>query len=284
MNSLTQEQITQFQQDGYLVVRSVISAQTLKNLCHAADEIVVESRHITQSDDNFTLEPDHTSDRLRLRQVRHPVVHRPIFWNVATSNEVLDCVEGLIGPNIKFHHSKLNMKVERGGTEIGWHQDVAFFPYTNFDLVACGLALDDTTVENGCLLVVPGSHRIGMLNHRDETGEFVGKITVKSGGFDSDEAVPVELKAGDMSIHHVAVAHCSLANQSSRSRRVAVFQYAACDAIPLDHRPPENEFSQKVVRGTPATHARLAGAMVLPLRGDTGGARSLFDRQLAENR
>jgi phytanoyl-CoA hydroxylase len=275
---LSQEQVEQFRQNGYVAVRDVVSSETLQRLREAAGEMLEESRRLSES-----LEPDHCFEHPRLRQIRHPVAERPIFWEVATSDTVLGGVEAIIGHDIKFHHSKMNMKVDRGGTEIGWHQDFAFFPHTNFDLVACGLALDDSTVENGCLLVAPGTHRIGLLNHRDENGEFIGKITSDADRFDAEKAVAVELRAGDMSIHHVAVVHGSLQNQSSRSRRLLVFQYAACDAIQLDKRPPANAFSERVVRGQAPSHARLAGSMVLPLRGDLCGARSLFDRQLKKN-
>jgi len=211
--------------------------------------------------------------------VNHPVAHRPIFWQVASSRAVLDCVGALIGEDIKFHHSKLNMKTSRGGSKIGWHQDFAFFPHTNFDLLACGIALDDSTTANGCLLCVPGTHRIGLLNHRGHDDEFTGQITSDANRFDAAKAVPVEMKAGDMSIHHAMVIHGSLQNTSEAQRRLLIFQYAACDAIQLDKRPLANEFSERIVSGLPPKHARLAGSISLRLRGDVGAARSIFERQ-----
>lgn len=273
-------QIESFRRDGYLAVRQVIDPQILAELREASDALLDESRRVRESNEVFDLESDHSAENPRLRRISHPVVMREVFHQTGTSDAVLDCVEALIGPDIKFHHSKLNWKTGGGGVEIGWHQDAAFFPHTNFDLVACGIALDDSTTENGCLLVLPGTHRLPVLNHRTEDREFVGMVT-ETDRIDPDTAVPVELKAGDMSIHHIGVVHGSHRNTSDRPRRLLIFQYAAADAMALDWRVPANELSNRVVRGKPATHARLDGAMRIPLRGDIGSTRSLFDRQQA---
>jgi len=276
---LTTTEIQQFHRDGFTVARQVISAQHLAELRRTADEMLQQSAAIEKNNAVFELEPDHNRNRPRLARVNHPVAQQPIFWQIASSVPVLDCVAALIGDNIKFHHSKLNMKTSRGGSKIGWHQDFAFFPHTNFDLLACGIALDDSTTANGCLLCVPGTHRIGLLNHRGPDDDFMGQITSDANRFDPAKAVPVEMKAGDMSIHHAMVIHGSLQNTSEAQRRLLIFQYAAGDAIQLDRRPPANEFSERIVRGLTPTHARLAGTFSLRLRGEVGAASSIFERQ-----
>lgn len=270
-----------FDRDGYVVVRQVLSPESLAALQEASQDLLEQSRDLAEDTETFLLETDHTPQRPRLRRINHPVACRPVFWQVATSYAVLDVVEELIGHDIRFHHSKLNMKVGKGGTEIGWHQDFAFFPHTNFDLVACGIALDKATRDNGCLLVIPGSHRLGIYSHRDTEGEFVGRITDTSAQFDPDQAVAVELSAGDMSIHHACIVHGSLTNVSQVQRRLFISQFAACDAVALDKRQPANEYTNRVVRGSDPMQARLAGPVTLPLRGPIGEAKSLFDRQRA---
>ena len=278
---LTEADIQQFRRDGYLAVRQAIDPDTLEALRQATDDWVEKSRSVQKSTDVFDLEPDHSPSAPRLRRLNHPVALADTYWQVASSDSVLDVVAALIGPDIKFHHSKLNMKASKGGAAIGWHQDFAFFPHTNTDLVACGIALDDASRENGCLLVVPGTHRLGLLNHRDGNEQFVGQITTDGDRFDESTAAPVELRAGDMSVHHVCAVHGSTANTSGRPRRLLIYQYAACDAIQLDRRPPVNEYSERVVRGAPVTHARLEGAVTYRLRGDTRGVQSIFERQAA---
>jgi phytanoyl-CoA hydroxylase len=276
---LTATQIQSFHQNGYLAVRQVLPPDTLKRLLDTVDQLLEESRGVTETNEVFDLEPDHTADHPRLRRISHPVVVHPLFWEVATCKPALDCIAAIVGENVKFHHSKLNMKTGKGGAKVGWHQDIAFFPHTNFDLVACGFALDRSTEENGCLVVLPGSHKGPVLDHRDEKREFVGAITEPMDAARLEQAHRIELEPGDMSIHHASIIHGSLENHSADSRRLFICQYAASDAIPLDRRPLQNEYSERVLRGNPPTHARLAGAMRVPLRGEVGEAKSLFDRQ-----
>ncbi|MCH2597379.1 MAG: phytanoyl-CoA dioxygenase family protein [Pirellulales bacterium] len=280
---LTKKQVDSFHQDGFLAVRQVLPADMLHRLQETADQLQEESRQATETNGVFDLEPDHSYENPRLRRISNPVAVRPAFWEVATCQPVLDCVAALIGENVKFHHSKLNMKTSKGGSKVGWHQDFAFFPHTNFDLVACGMPLDPSTAENGCLIVIPGSHKWPILDHRDEQREFVGSITEDIDPAKLERAQKLELDPGDISFHHSAIIHGSTQNDSADPRRLFICQYAACDAIALDHRPLTNEFSERVVRGDPATHARLAGSISLPLRGDVGEARSLFDRQKAKS-
>lgn len=277
---LTPHDVQRFHEQGFLAVRGVLNAPALDRLRKAADAMLERSREAPPGGDAvFDLAPDHTPQSPRLNRVNHPVVQDPALADLATSERLLDVVCALIGNAIKFHHSKLNMKTGGGGAEIGWHQDYAFFPHTNFDLLACGIALDDSDTENGCLLVIPGSHQIGLLNHRDARGTFVGKITDPDDMFHPERAVPVELKAGDLSIHHVMAVHGSMRNNSTRSRRLFICQYAASDAIQLDYRPPANAFSGKVLRGGPVQTARLAGPVTVPLRGEVSANASIFKKQ-----
>lgn len=278
---ITAQHIEQYWNDGYTIVRGAIPMEVIDALRAAADALVEESRHAEPTDRRFEFEPDHTPQRPRLRRFNHPVSLHEVFWQTASGQHVLDCLEPLIGRDIRFHHSKLNMKAEKGGAQIGWHQDFAFFPHTNFDVVGCGIPLDPSNRDNGCLLVIPGTHKLPVLSHRDEHGEFVGLITDTPavGGYDPARAVPVELEPGDMSIHNAMVVHGSLTNQSGQQRRLLIFEYAACDALELEHRPKVNDYNGRVVRGLPPTHARLAGDLRLPIRGDTSSSRSLFDRQ-----
>ncbi len=277
---LTSKQVQSFHEHGYLAVRQAVDADGLARLRDAADKMLERSRATpAEGDAVFDTAVGHSAETPRLNRVNHPVAEHPAFADVAISERILDSVCALIGPDVKFHHSKLNMKIGGGGLEIGWHQDFVFFPHTNFDLLACGIALDDSDTGNGCLMVVPGTHKIGVLNHRDVDGKFTGKITDALDVFDPDTAVPIELKAGDMSIHHVMVVHGSAQNNSTRPRRLFINQYAASDAIQLDYRPPANDFVGRVLRGKSITHARLAGDVSLPLRGSVEKNSSIFKRQ-----
>lgn len=277
---LTPEQIETFHEQGFLAVRQVLDAASLDRLRRTADAMLDRSRDVgPEGNEVFDVAAGHSPTTPRINRINHPVVQDPAFEAIATSARILDIVSSLLGPDIKFHHSKLNMKTGGGGAQVGWHQDFAFFPHTNYDLLACGIALDDSDTGNGCLLVVPGSHRGRLLNHRDADGAFTGKISEPESTFHPEKAMPVELKAGDMSIHHVMAVHGSMQNNSTRARRLLICQYAATDAIQLDARSPANDFTNKVLRGGPVMHARLVGPLTLPLRGAVEANSSIFKRQ-----
>ena len=78
---------------------------------------------------------------------------------------LLNVLQILIGNNVRFRNSKLNIKAAKGGSEVDWHQDWAFYPHTNSDLLAVGIMLDDIDEDNAPLMVVPQSHLGKTLNH-----------------------------------------------------------------------------------------------------------------------
>jgi ectoine hydroxylase-related dioxygenase (phytanoyl-CoA dioxygenase family) len=154
---------------------------------------------------------------------------------------------------------------------VEWHQDFAFYPHTNDDLLAVGIAIDDMMMENGPLLVVPGSHKGPIYSHHQD-GIFVGAVT--DADFSLDETVPLELKAGDISLHHARILHASAPNVSNRPRRFLLFQYCAVDAWPLLGAPNWQAFNADILRGEPTYAPRLTPIPVrIPLpTGERGGS------------
>jgi ectoine hydroxylase-related dioxygenase (phytanoyl-CoA dioxygenase family) len=229
----------------------------------------------------FDLEPEHSPSRPLVRRLKQPVRQHPAFDAVMRSAPVLDIVAALIGSDVRYHSSKLNMKVADGGSPVEWHQDFAFQPHTNDDLCVCGIAIDDADEENGCLLVAPGSHRGPILEHHDADGQFVGAADPSL----VPASVPVPLKAGAMSVHHTRLLHASGPNRSGRQRRLLLIQYGAADSFPLTYSPMINapdfaEFDSRIVRGRGTTVARLGEALTVRLpRLAKGEYNSIFDQQ-----
>jgi ectoine hydroxylase-related dioxygenase (phytanoyl-CoA dioxygenase family) len=272
---LTPEEIEQFHREGYLIVRNAIDADTLARLQDETDAWIERATDSAESNARFVFKSG--NGPRRLERINHPIAISPLYWDLATSDMLLDRVERLLGSDISFHHSKINLKQPGGGAEIGWHQDYPFFPHTNYDLLACGIALDAATVENGCLMVVPGSHTGPLLSHRNTDGEFVGSIPDTSvGGSWNDEAVLVEMQPGDMSIHHCRTIHGSTANMSAAGRRLLIMQFNATDALPFEPKPRINDYNETVVRGQPRTHARMADSISIELRGTPERRSSIF--------
>src|SRR4029453_3727139 len=118
---------------------------------------------------------------------------------------------------VRLHGSKINLKSPRYGSPGEWHQDWAFYPHTNDDLLAVGVMLDDCTSDNGPLLVVPGSHRGPTFDHH-AAGYFCGGIDPLPIGDEVPGAGPLAGRAGAMSFHHVRLVHGSAQNVSSLPR------------------------------------------------------------------
>ena len=156
---LTQEQVDFYREHGYLVVEDVLRPDELEEAHAIVDDFVEQSRHVSEQSGHFDLEPGHTPENPKVRRLSAPASYHPFFGGLMRDSRILDLLTPLIGPAIRAQGDKLNMKPADGGSPVEWHQDFAHYPHTNDDLCAVGIALDDATRENGCMMVVPGSHR-----------------------------------------------------------------------------------------------------------------------------
>lgn len=276
---LTEEQIRQYKRDGFLVIRGVLPVSSVDLLRSTADEFAVTASSMTESDRVLELD-DVAKDSIGslIRRIKSPHLHHEVFGQSLHNPVLLDLVEKLIGPNIRWHHTKLNAKQPSGSGHVEWHTDWGYYPHTNADLLEIGIAVDPSTKQNGCLWVLPGSHLGPALDH-SENGRFVG--AVPPGSFDLDATVPLELEPGDVSIHHVRLLHGSGPNRTESQRRLLLQGYAAVDAWPImaQHQPSDwPEWDQRILRGSPTTDARSDGSPTkIPL--PIANALGLFDTQ-----
>ena len=180
---LTQEQIDRYHADGYIAVENVLSDDLVAELRRVTDDFVERSRAVTDHTDVFDLEPGHTPEAPRLRRLKGPIDQHPVYDRALRDDGVLDIVAQLIGHGIRTNGNKLNMKSPGYGSAVEWHQDWAFYPHSNDDVLAVGVAMDDMTEENGCMLMIPGSHRGPIYSHHQD-GHFVGAVTEEVEGAD----------------------------------------------------------------------------------------------------
>ena len=125
---LTQEQREAYFRDGYLALEGFVDQDWLDRLWRVTEGFIEESRGQSASDDKFDLEPDHTADAPRLRRLTWPVAQHPLYWEFASRGPIVDVAEDLLGPDVVFHHSKLNFKWFDASDTVKWHQDIQFFP------------------------------------------------------------------------------------------------------------------------------------------------------------
>lgn len=260
---LSQADVNSYHENGYLVVDDVLNDAEIQELRRVTDDFVDQSRAFSDHTEIFDLEPGHTAAEPRLRRLKSPVRQHAVYDRIMRHDGILDIVEALIGPGVRTNGDKLNMKSPQYGSPIEWHQDWAFYPHTNDDLLAVGVCMDDCLVENGCMLVIPGSHRGPVLDHNQD-GHFCGAVT--EAVEDADKAVPMEVHAGGISLHHVRTLHASALNTSSYPRRLLLFQMCALDAWPLVGFGDWDAFNADILRGEPTNTARLTDVPVrMPL-------------------
>jgi len=263
---LSDAQIASWRRDGYLAVPRVIDAERVEQLRRVTEMFVERSRALSRSDDVFDLDPRHTAATPIVRRIKNPADHDPLYAWVALESPILDIVAELLGPSIRFHHSKLNLKGGHIGAPVEVHQDAAFYPHSNDDVLAVGLLLDDATAENGAMSVLPGSHRGPIYTHYDAQDRFVGGMRAEEiAQLDRSGARLLALPAGSIHIHHYRLVHWSAPNTSPGDRRLLINAYAAADAVPLAADPTGSPRYGRLVRGAyPAVARRTAGDMPMP--------------------
>ena len=178
------------------------------------------------------MEDSHSPESPRIRRVKLPHTQSEVIDGLMRSDHVLAPVRDLIGPDVRLNTTKLNMKSAGFGAAVEWHQDWAFYPFTNDDVLAVGVIIDNMDIENGPLMVFPGTHR-GVVHDHHNNGVFAGAMDLGACGLDVSDAVPLAGPAGSISIHHVRIVHGSALNTSTKDRRIIFYEMMAADAFPV---------------------------------------------------
>ena len=232
LETITPAQKAFYEENGYLVLENRIPDDILQNIRGEIAAYQEQARGLTASTDQIDLEDSHTSDDPRVRRIKLPHTHNAVMRELMYSDHILAPARDLIGPSLRLHTSKLNMKMGGYGAAVEWHQDFAFYPHTNDDVLAIAVIIDDMAQENGPLMVFPGSHKHPINNHHVD-GVFAGAMDLEACGYDMKDAVQLTGPAGSISIHHGRIVHGSALNTSDRDRRLLFYEMMAADAFPI---------------------------------------------------
>lgn len=295
---LSKEQKSFYEDNGYLLVEDVVSPTQLAKLQSITYDLIEKSRAITESDEIYDLDEGHTSQTPRLTRIKLPHKQDPYYWEILKNSGVTQVLNHLLGKDTTLITSKLNTKAPSGGSAVEWHQDWAFYPHTNDDLLAFGLMLEDVTLDNGPLMVIPGTHKGPLLSHKNND-MFCGAISADDPLFKAEQAVTLSGKAGSMTIHHARTLHGSAPNLSDRNRLILFYEIAKADAWPilgassyihsLGQRKFWDDIQERTITGAPCLQPRLENVpveMPLPPALDNtsifktqkfGGMKSAFD-------
>jgi phytanoyl-CoA hydroxylase len=263
---ISEKDVQTYQRDGVIVVPEVLGPDTLSQVRSVIAELVAGSAKTLEHTDIYDLEPGHTTESPRVRRIKTPHKVHNLFNEIVRSEPVLDILKKLLGPGLRLHGSKLNMKSAQYGSPVEWHQDWAFYPHTNDDVLAIGVLLDDCDLANGPMLVTPGTHNREVWSHHGDDGCFAGLIDPDAIKDEIERAVPCMGKAGSMSFHHVRALHGSAMNTSDRPRNLLLYEVAASDAWPLMGVKDFDEFNSRLLSGDPVIAPRMTDVPVrLPL-------------------
>ena len=281
---LRQEQREFYFENGYLLLDKFITGKRLQKLQDVTKAFVEKSRECEASNAMFDLEPDHTADAPRVRRLNMPYRQDPAYWELTSDSPITDVAQDLLGPNLKVHHSKLNFKWSDGGEEVKWHQDIPFYPHTNYGVLAIGIYLEDVDDEMGPMGVVPGSHKGEIFNHYNDKDQWVGALDEKDyGRVGLDKVVWLKGPAGSVTVHHCRMVHGSVPNVSPRGRPLLVNAYSAADALTVSAHPYPGPLADEIVRGKRARWVEYDSEPCLMPPDFSGGYSSIFAAQQEED-
>lgn len=253
---LTEPQRARFFADGFLVLPDYVPAPWLRRLKGALDELMERSRKIARADDIWVLEEGHSATTPRLHRVTSPQDQHAVFWEFFCDPVMTDLAADVVGPDVKFHHAKLNVKSERGTRGFKWHQDIPAWPHTDYSPVSIGVYIEGCTAEQGPLSFARGSHEGPLFSQYDRDGNFVVRIRDEDLTWLKDDLIEHAVGGpGTTVLLHCCTVHGSLENRSDRARPLLLPVYSSADSFAYTPSPIVSPHMGDIVRGRPARRA-----------------------------
>ncbi|MDA0745661.1 MAG: phytanoyl-CoA dioxygenase family protein [bacterium] len=211
---LTDKEKKQYHSNGYLIgLPRVFDNNEVENLNTGFRELC---NLLEEGEDSKEIREWHESSRW--------------LYDICTKPQILDYVEDILGANYYLWASNFFAKESGSDDTVGWHQDAFYWPLSPHHSVTVWIACTDSTEENGAMKVIPGSHQSGIIKHkRSDDTDSVLTLELEKGSFRDDAAVPLNLQAGEISLHDDRIIHGSPANPSARPRIGLTARYSGTD-------------------------------------------------------
>lgn len=223
---LAAEQLESYEQNGYIVVEDLLSAEEVEGLRNRLREYTHGGRPLgsirTQVEPRVQrgeLHVDHPGDGIR--KVEGLVEGDDLFQKLGLHENIVGIIEQILGPDLKMFRNALLLKPPSVGSAKGMHQDSPYWSIEPMNLCSCWFALDDATPENGCMAVLPGWHKKGPLPHVSVTDDFV----VDEQHYDPAQMVMAPVRAGGGLFFHSLIPHYTAPNRSDKWRRAIALSY-----------------------------------------------------------
>jgi phytanoyl-CoA hydroxylase len=278
---LTATVLERYARDGYLIVADAFNADKVEVL--RTEGLRLFRGDLGEVQGLVPPAPDDTDDIVMRRHICAHFPHKlsALFADALEHPKIVDVLTRVIGPDVKAMQSMLFTKAE-GKPGQAWHQDEFFIPTRDRSLTGVWIALDDATVENGCLWVIPGSHRPGVLYPDREHDDPHFDCTVEAYDFPytDEDAIPVEVPAGSALVFNGYLLHRSLQNSGRHGMRRALVNHymSAQSLLPWLDKPQDIHVGKwdyrdvVIVAGTdPYAYKGTIDASVVEVREDRDG-------------
>ena len=225
---LSPEQIQFFQDNGYLLVKGLLSRDEAAQMRRETHELAERMDAAGQKDATWGSAKNVAQTPTRLQHC-----HDVQFYSAAFARLIVDerftlaASQIMQTPNVQLHHTKMFIKPPENGSPFPMHQDAPFFPHDNHSMIAAIFHFDDASIEKGCVRVVPGSHKLGMLEHQRE-----GSFHLPPADYPVDEATPCPAEAGDVLFFSYLTIHGSGLNGSDEARTTMLVQMRDPEDVP----------------------------------------------------
>jgi ectoine hydroxylase len=252
---LSRSQQQQYFDDGCLVLPALVPEQTLERLRSAMRQLVESSRTMRESDETFVLERDHSPENPKLHRVINPQDRPPAFREFFTGPVMVELAADVVGPDVKFYHSKLNIKSGKGSSAFDWHQDIVGWPHTDFSPATVGIYLEDCSLDQGPLMFVLETNHGDLYRIHDDRGEFVGTAPEVIAQLDKSRFLAATGSAGTVALVNCRVIHGSGVNHSPLSRPLLPPVYTSADSFCYVENPIPTPRAGEIVKGNAARFA-----------------------------
>ena len=222
--TITAEQQAFYRDQGYLIIPGLLSQADIADMRAIHVEATERGRAELaaggkEAKMQWEQEADADGQRV-LRKIDNPFIKYPAFERILTSRKVLGVVHDLLGPELYYHSSKMMCKPPRVGRRKPWHQDFAYWDDMDPNQLTLWIAIDESTKENGCMQLIPESHKRGLIKH-----EQLDDWQIREDGIADERVLFAEMQPGDGLFFDVLTLHASDPNRSDKRRLSAIIDY-----------------------------------------------------------
>lgn len=234
---LSPENIRFYKDAGYLIAPGLVDKEEISALKQETAKIFRGERGPIEG---LIKIDDHESDSDVLK--KYVAIHFPhkisaVIKASLTHQKIVDVLTGIVSPNVKCMQSMLFVKGP-GKAGQAWHQDEYYIPTRDRSLVGVWIAIDDASIENGCLWIIPGSNHPGYMRPRvvNNSDEYADEDTIDVAGYAEDSIIPVEVKSGSVVFFNGYTLHSSKRNKTADCFRTALVNHymSAESMLPWD--------------------------------------------------